>query len=617
MKYIQIFATLFPVLFLFGGIALPKYKAYCKKCAQTCSLFTDGNLKTCISNCYCPNIKPVMTKHVDNYTMFDLDKDICLNGYADPPVLSRSSTPINRDVRNRGKSKPNIILFVLDDLDEMISPYFEAMPFAQKLFQQNGTHFTNGFTSTSYCCPARCQILSGMYAHNNGVIGMYGKYATVNGFRTPYEQNGERMMEGDKCINNENRTINTLLQKYGKYHTTILGKYLNGIENEETRHIDYMPTGWNEFHIGSDPYMYPGYRYTLTNYSSNDPNGTIGYEWYSVEPEDYITDVLTRKTVNIIEKQKSILKNPNPMFMYIAPSAPHLPLPPAERHRNKIEYWRSQYDKYVVNRSNYGLVHNTKPEWYKNHERKIQINSEGETWNKLEWEKRMTSLYAVDEMFEQIYNKIKEVGELDNTVFALVSDNGYNLGAHGIFNKMAPYDESVRVPFYLSGPNFKKNFNDDELVLLNDLAPTFLHLADLEPPANINGKSLMQLSSSSKSFFGINPKRSAVLLEFKNVVNYVVEDNIDINPEIAFIRDIVPKWMLFDFHPYVGIRTYDHLYVEYNVNNQTTEYELYDLKTDPYQIVNVYNVTSYDNIKKVLKYKLDNLAKCKGKQCIG
>ena len=56
--------------------------------------------------------------------------------------------------------------------------------------------------------------------------------------------------------------------------------------------------------------MYAGYRYTMTNWSSN--TNKMNYKWYSV--------------------------NEDPMFMYIATTTPHLPMTCAKRHKDKRFY---------------------------------------------------------------------------------------------------------------------------------------------------------------------------------------------------------------------------------------------------------------------------------------
>ena len=585
------------------AIGFPYYVDYCKKCGQKCGVFTGENLGDCIKNCWCPNIVPIISKiHHDDKSTFDDEKDICANGYTATPIIHNKN-----EADSNIKPPPNIIVFVVDDLDEMISPYMEAMKFTNELFKLNGTHYVNGYTSTAYCCPARCQIFSGLYPHNSGVLGMHGLYGSISAFRKPYHLNGTRMMENNKCINNENRAINLLLKKYGKYHTSIIGKHLNGIEDEKTKHIDYVPTGWDELRIGSDPYMYAGYRYTMTNWSSD--TNKMNYKWYSVNEEDYITDVIRDHSLSIIGKHKNSKNKEDPMFMYIATTAPHLPMTCAKRHKDKRFYWRTQYDKFVSNRPNYNYMHETEPEWLQSHAKRTGIFNEGLEWNKLEWEKRMCSLYAVDEMIEAVYNKLKYYNQIDNTIFVFVSDNGYNLGSHGLVNKMAPYEESNKIPFYISGQGFKNGVKDDRLVGLIDLAPTFLDIAGLKIPDYMNGVSLFNPDIQANT-------RNTLLFQFKNNIDYIKEDHIDFSPELEFVRYLLPSWMTFDFHPYIGIRTQKYVLIEHNVDGNKKQFEMYDMINDPHQMKNIYNDEKYDQIKNELKYKLNVISKCVGNQCV-
>jgi arylsulfatase A-like enzyme len=58
------------------------------------------------------------------------------------------------------------------------------------------------------------------------------------------------------------------------------------------------------------------------------------------------------------------------------------------------------------------------------------------------------------------------------------------------------------------------------------------------------------------------------------------------------------------------LRTNNYLYVEYN----TGEHELYDLRTDPYELRNKYDAASPD-LKQRLEAQLDALSECSGKEC--
>lgn len=611
------------IIILGCSMLFPKYVEYCNSCVRECSIKTNYSIKTCLSQCNCPNVLPKQMKHVNNLEIFDSDikNNLCPNGYSGIPKVEKKL--FESTLSSRSVSPPNIILFLLDDLDEMITPYFEAMPFAKELFKLNGTHFSNTFSTVTYCSPSRSTLLTSLYAHNHGSVGYRGPYGSVGSFRKPFWLNGTRMTDSDgKCISNENRTINVILQQHAGYYTSIFGKYLNNIENSKTRTITYPPPYWDELHIMSCPYGYSGTRYMLTNYSSNDKSKGLTYEVFGIEEKDYITDVLTNKVINVIHNQRINKKSKQPIFAYVATPAPHLPLPPADRHRHHIEFWQSQYDTYVTNRPNYNYTHESRAQTLLSNPLKTVVTEEGDKWNRLEWEKRLTSLYAVNEMIQRIYNKIKDLDELDNTVFVLTSDNGYNLLAHQYFNKMKYTDESTKVPLYVSGPGFYKNFVNDELTLLNDITPTFVSLAGLQIPSYMNGKSLIPTD--------VSKKRDSVLIQFKNNVKYIIEDTLDQNPEISFVKNQIPKWLLLDFLPYVALRTRDFLYVEHTVvndmikytngilteQNHHIEYELFDLTTDPDQIYNVYNNSKYHDDIIRLKNRLTELTNCVGNNCI-
>ena len=66
------------------------------------------------------------------------------------------------------EKRPNVVLILTDDLDKSLMPY---MPNTTRLIRDQGAAFTNFYVEQSSCCPSRASILSGLYAHNHGVIG--------------------------------------------------------------------------------------------------------------------------------------------------------------------------------------------------------------------------------------------------------------------------------------------------------------------------------------------------------------------------------------------------------------------------------------------------------------
>jgi arylsulfatase A-like enzyme len=73
---------------------------------------------------------------------------------------------------------------------------------------------------------------------------------------------------------------------------------------------------------------------------------------------------------------------------------------------------------------------------------------------------------------------LRDHGFSDDTYVLFMSDNGYMEGEHRIpAGKNVPYEESARVPLFISGPGIRKSSRSDQLVANIDMAPTILGLA--------------------------------------------------------------------------------------------------------------------------------------------
>jgi N-acetylglucosamine-6-sulfatase len=136
------------------------------------------------------------------------------------------------------------------------------------------------------------------------------------------------------------------------------------------------------------------------------------------------------------------------------------------------------------------------------------------------------------------------------------------------------------VPLYVRGPGITPETQVDELVLNNDLVPTFAELAGLElGEEETDGRSLLPLLR------GEEPRwwRSTILLE-------------------GFVGK--------GARVYGAVRTKTHKYVEYG----NGEAELYELEADPYELENVYE-TADPSLIEDLKARLEALRNCEGDGC--
>ncbi|ORX67899.1 arylsulfatase [Linderina pennispora] len=206
----------------------------------------------------------------------------------------------------------------------------------------------------------------------------------------------------------------------------------------------------------------------------------------------------------------------------------------------------------------------------------LQINAIDEHYRQ-----RLRSLQATDELVEARRNLV------DNTYFIYTTDNGYHLGHHRMFaGKQTPYDTDVRIPFIIRGPGIAKKQINDSPATSSHFAATVLDLANIERPDGLDATSLF------------DPKKTeSFAIEFWN--NNIVEGGsmeTHINNTYKAVR-LVSK----DFNIYYSAWC-------------TREHELYEMNSDPYQLVNKYNRTD-PNFLNRLDALLHVLHDCKGDVC--
>lgn len=101
----------------------------------------------------------------------------------------------------------------------------------------------------------------------------------------------------------------------------------------------------------------------------------------------------------------------------------------------------------------------------------------------------------LDHQLRVVLGYLREQGLLQNTVVAVTSDHGDMLGDHGLWAKGNMLDNSARVPMILAprpgDERFKPGTRDDRLARLEDIMPTLLELAGIETPSTVEGRSLL------------------------------------------------------------------------------------------------------------------------------
>ncbi len=443
--------------------------------------------------------------------------------------------------------KPNIVVLMTDDLEV---DDLKALPSVRRLAEQ-GTTFGNSFVGYSLCCPSRATDLTGQYNHNNGVLS---NAAPDGGFT--------RLDHGN--------TLPVWLQAAG-YHTTHVGKYLTGYENAATRTT--VPPGysdWQGLAIGT---------YRMYDFSIND-NGTLVP--YGTAPADYQTDVLAGRAIAAIRERAP---SSQPFYLKFAPLAPHgsgavaghdgIGPDPAPRHRGAFADEPLDvgpaYDEADVS---------DKPASIQRLPRiGAQARADIDTRNR----RRLASLLAVDEAITRIVDELRAAGELDQTVIAFTSDNGWQEGEHRVVQgKVRVYEPSIRVPLIVRGPGFAAGAVAPATAINVDLPRTLAAIAGAAPGRVQDGLDLREVAQGSAR---------ALARPLLNETG-------------------VPGLSNRNFHQ--AIRTATHKYVEH----ANGERELYDLRSDPDELVNVAGDPAQAATLAELDAELEVLKTCTGASCV-
>ena len=427
--------------------------------------------------------------------------------------------------------QPNIVFIMSDDQDVETMRY---MPRVQELLAGQGVTFESSFVTSSICCPSNVTALTGQYTFNHGVLNNVlptGGFQKFVNMRT----------DGDPATQGDESTLATWLNDAG-YNTGRIGKYLVSYPIDST----YVPPGWDDWQS-----TYEGFSSSF-NYHMNE-NGTIVE--YGSDEEDYLTDVLTRKAVDFINRAEA--NDAQPFFLTFTPTVPHAdmgrngPTTPAPRHAGMFEGIQAPRTPSF----NEADVSDKPPPI-----RNFPLFSDAQIAAlDFEYQTRIESLQALDEGIGQIIDTLAARGELDNTYIVFTSDNGYHIGQHRqVGGKFQIYEEDIRVPLIIRGPGVPAGATVEQMAVNIDLAPTMAQWGQAAADRIMDGQSLAPL-------LGENAANENWRKDF------LVELYRHLPP--AQNGDVIK-----------ALRTEHEVYVEYKSGPR----ELYDLRIDPFQLQNSY-----------------------------
>ncbi|HET7172490.1 MAG TPA: sulfatase [Gaiellales bacterium] len=410
---------------------------------------------------------------------------------------------------------PNIVVILTDDqrYDGLVS-----MPNVKQLLLPHGVQFTHAFDNNPLCCPSRATFLTGQTSGHTGV------WWNVNG-----PDGGFAAFEP-----HESQTLATWLSAAG-YRTGLFGKYMNGYARANAAHV---PPGWDDWQA----LVLNGNGCSADGYFSECMSDNGALEVFGTAQTDYSTTVLGNRAVQFIQDTPAS----QPLFMYFAPRAPHLPTIPESRYATACATFPTPH------RANYNEADvSDKPAYIR------ALASMGPTkqatWDG-HWRDACRTLRSVDDQVGRLVAALSSAGRLENTLILFASDNGMLFGEHRWTDKIVPYDESLRIPLIARWDAAGTAGTKSSVFVSNvDFAETIMDAAGVPFPAGYttDGQSLLPVITGSGPIATEN-----VLIEHAG-------------------NTPVPV--------YCGVRVSGWMFTHY----ATGEEELYDLTADPWETQNL------------------------------
>lgn len=366
------------------------------------------------------------------------------------------------------ETPPHIILIMTDQHrgdalgcmgNPVISPNLDQLA-------SEGTLYTKGYSSCPSSTPARACLLTGQSPWHTGLLG-YGN-VPVN---CQYEMPQMLRNLGYYTFGIGKMHWHPQRIKHG-FHEVLLDE--SGRIEDENFESDYRK--WFQLNC-------PGGNPDTTGIGWNDHQAGI----YKLKEELHPTRWTSEMACQLIQHYD----NASPLFLKVSFARPHSPYDPPRRFYEMYEKvnipgpakgeWCSRYEQLsnpeqVATDAPYG---NFGDEYAKNSKRHYYA-----------------SITFIDEEIGKIIQALKDKGMYDNSLIVFVSDHGDMMGDHYHWRKTYPYEGSVHIPYIVKWPAALHIAPGkvEQPVELRDVLPTFLEIAGGEVPAQMDGKSVLQLA---------------------------------------------------------------------------------------------------------------------------
>jgi arylsulfatase A-like enzyme len=482
------------------------------------------------------------------------------------------------------KKQPNIVMILADHVAFAghygTNRYAYTWPHLERIAKE-GAKFNKAYAITPVCTPSRASFLTGKRPDKHGM-------RWNSEYPIPYNRTEFR---------DDEELYNAHLSKVG-YDNYYYGKWHCGVDKTAA---DYGLIGWSLPEYGN---LYASEHYKQYLAKIGEPQPVCRIDHHLLRPELDGSEVLMNPDEpwdfmdgagvllgsaevqeqffianQAIERIEELGENQQakPFSMVISMWGPHHPYYPSQEFADLID--PNDIPKYP----SFDEKLNDKP-WRYRIQRDLRCQHRAfERWpNWQTWQTVMARCYAAglqtDAAIGRINDALETAGLTDNTLFIVTADHGDGIAAHGAgWDKYSSFTEEVgRIPLVMRWPEgLAKNIEVSSPVNLLDVTATILDAGgastQFDHPLRPDGDSLLPM------------------------INEGVERNTMICDHFGHSGDVLFQKILYhDNWKYTSV--------------WGDEDELYDLKTDPYELNNLLdNETCKDKLLEMQQIVLDHI----------
>ena len=345
-------------------------------------------------------------------------------------------------------SRPNILIVMSDDqgpwamgcagTPELSTPTLDRLA-------REGTRFDRFFCASPVCSPARASFLTSRIPSQHGVHDWI-KSGNIQ------VEDGVTWCGADRPLEYlQGLTAFTDVLAASGYVCGLSGKWHLGASGTPQKSHQY----WCAHSLGGDSY---------TDYFVFDNSPELAHQ------SQYVTDLFTDRALGFLDRYGT---GDAPFCLSVHYTAPHAPW---RQEEQPPDIWNSYADAEFASLP--VLPPHPWGGWDPTPEKRHETI-----------QGYFTTITAMDAGIARLLGRLDQLGVSDNTLVIFTSDNGYNMGHHGVHGKgngtfpVNMYEESVRVPFIARCPGrVPAGAVNDDLLSHYDFMPTILDYVGLDAP---------------------------------------------------------------------------------------------------------------------------------------